>query len=184
MRFRIMGLIRIKDKQFKPFITHDEIEKRIVDVASKINDDYEGQTPIFLPVLNGAFMFSADLMKHVELDCEIQFVKCASYKGTESTGKVKQLIGAPTDIEGQSIVIIEDIVDTGRTIDVLVNELKKHNPASIAICSLLLKPDSYKLEHMIDYALFEIPNDFIIGYGLDYDGAGRNLKDIYKIVAD
>lgn len=177
-----MGIITVKDKQFKTFITYAEIEMRISELGKRINEDYEGKVPLFLAILNGSFMFAADLFKHIEIDCAISFVKIASYKGTTSTGNVVNLIGMDENVADRHVVVLEDIVDTGRTLTDLLPGLKNQNPASLHVMSLLLKPDSMEYDIPIQYAGFEIPQKFIVGYGLDYDGYGRNLKDIYQIV--
>lgn len=177
-----MGIITVKDKQFKTFITYAEIEMRIGELGKRINEDYEDKVPLFLAILNGSFMFAADLFKHIEIDCAISFVKIASYKGTTSTGNVVNLIGMDENVTGRHVVVLEDIVDTGRTLTDLLPGLKNQNPASLHVMSLLLKPDSMEYDIPIQYAGFEIPQKFIVGYGLDYDGYGRNLKDIYQIV--
>ena len=176
-----METITVKDLSFKPFISEEELQMAIKKVAQKINKDYEGKTPIFLGVLNGSFMFMADLMKSIELDCYTSFVKMASYEGTESTGKINELIGLNEDIEGKDIVLVEDIVDTGNTLVKLFEILKEKKPKSIKIATLLYKPEAYKKDYKIDYVGKEIPNAFVLGYGLDYDGLGRNLSSIYVL---
>jgi hypoxanthine phosphoribosyltransferase len=176
-----MERIKIKDKEFSKFIKYDDIQIAIKNLSKQINKDYNGKTPLFLVILNGAFMFAADLFKNLDFDCEISFVKLSSYSGTETTENVKHLIGINEEITGREVVIVEDIVDTGITIEHMINELNRFNPKEIKIATLLLKPEKYKKEHKIDYVALEIPNDFIVGYGLDYDGFGRNLPDIYKI---
>jgi hypoxanthine phosphoribosyltransferase len=177
-----METLQVKDKKFAVSIPEAEILKQVKRVAGEINRDYEGREPLFLAVLNGAFIFAADLMKEVVLPSEIQFIKLASYEGTTSTGAVTETIGMTADISGRDVVIIEDIVDTGLTMQHLVDSLSARSPRSIAICSLLVKPANLKIDLDIRYKCFEIPNDFILGYGLDYDGFGRNTRDIYTVV--
>ena len=179
-----MSRVKIKDKTFETSIPEAEILKRIQAVADRINKDMEGKTPIFLAVLNGSFMFAADLMKMVTIPCEISFVKLASYEGTSSTGKIKQMIGVNTDLTGRNVIIVEDIVESGLTMQNMLDQLKEHNPASVSICTLLLKPEKLTVDLDIDYTVMEIPNDFIVGYGLDYDQQGRNLRDIYTLVSE
>ena len=177
-----MDTIQIKDKRFTPFIPEERILKEVARVASEINRDLEGTNPLFLSVLNGAFMFAADLMRNLTIPSEISFVKLASYAGTSSTGKVKELVGLNDDIEGRTVVIVEDIVDTGLTMQRLLDTLGTRNPEAIHIASLLVKPEKLKVNLNIEYVAMEIPNDFIVGYGLDYDGFGRNYPDIYTVV--
>ncbi len=177
-----MSIIRVKDKTFKTFIPEDEIQRHVKAVAEKINKDLEGRNPLFLAVLNGSFMFAADLMRYITIPCEISFVKLASYQGTTSTGKVKEIIGINEDLQDRTVVIIEDIVDTGRTMKRMLETLGTRNPKSLHICTLLVKPDKLEENLNIEYAAMEIPNDFIVGYGLDYDQQGRNLRDIYTVV--
>ena len=177
-----MRTVTLKDKTFELSIAYEEIQAAIRQIAKEINSDYAGEEPLFLAVLNGSFMFAADLMKEIELTCAISFVKLASYHGTESTHTVKKLIGLNEEIRGRSIIILEDIVDSGLTMEKILEELKTIQPKDISIATLLLKPDALEKDIEIDYVGIEIPNDFIVGYGLDYDGLGRNLKNIYKIV--
>ena len=177
-----METIRIKDKQFKTFITEEQILKEVARVGEEINRDSADANPLFVSVLNGSFMFTADLMKHVSVPCEISFVKLASYAGTSSTGKVKELVGLNDDITGRTIVIVEDIIDTGLTMERLIETLKARNPKEIRIATLLVKPDKLKVDLDINYIAMSIPNDFIVGYGLDYDGLGRNYRDIYTVI--
>lgn len=174
--------IRVKDKDFSIFIKADTIDAAIQKVADSINLDTASENPVFLVVLNGAFMFAADLLKKVTVNCSISFVKLASYSGTQSTNTVKELIGLNEDIKGRSVIVIEDIIDTGNTLNVLMDLLKVHGVDKMRIATLLYKPDAFQGKYKIDYVGMEIPNDFIIGYGLDYDGFARNLPDIYKIV--
>lgn len=176
-----MDIITVKDKSFKPFISEEKLQESIKEVAQKINNDYKGKTPIFLGVLNGSFMFFADLLKSINLECTVSFVKLASYEGTKTTGKVNELIGLNEDIEDRDIILIEDIVDTGNTLVKLYEILTVKNPRSIKIATLLYKPEAYKKEYKIDYTGLEIPNAFVLGYGLDYDGLGRNLSSIYVL---
>jgi hypoxanthine phosphoribosyltransferase len=176
-----METITVKDLSFKPFISEEELQVAIKKVAQNINKDYKGKTPIFLGVLNGSFMFMGDLMKSINLDCFTSFVKMASYEGTESTGKINELIGLNEDIEGKDIILVEDIVDTGNTLVKLYEILGEKKPKSIKIATLLYKPEAYKKSHKIDYVGKEIPNAFVLGYGLDYDGLGRNLSSIYVL---
>jgi len=176
-----MDIITVKDKSFKPYISEEDLMALVRNVASQINTDYEGKTPIFLGVLNGSFMFFGDLLKSIDLECTVSFVKLASYEGTSSTGQVNELIGLNDDIEGKDIILIEDIVDTGNTLVKLHQILSEKNPGSIRIATLLYKPEAYKKNHPIDYVGLEIPNAFVLGYGLDYDGLGRNLNSIYVL---
>lgn len=177
-----MENVKIKDKEFALFIPEKKILEQIDRVAQEINRDLAGKNPLFVCVLNGAFMFAADLMKKVSIPSEISFVKLSSYKGTTSTGKLKELIGLQEDIEGRSVVIVEDIVDTGHTMVSVIEQLKQKYPSEVRVATLLYKPNALKVELKLDYVAMEIPNDFILGYGLDYDGYGRNLADIYKII--
>lgn len=176
-----MNSIQVKDKKFDLLIDQQEIEAAISKIASDINKDIKDKQPLFLCVLNGAFMFAGELMKHVTEAAEISFVKLASYSGTESLGAAKSIIGLNEDIKGRTVVIVEDIVDTGYTMQGLLKTLNDMGVAEIKIASLLFKPASLKVDIKIDYVALEIPPDFIIGYGLDYDGFGRNLPNIYKI---
>ncbi len=174
--------VTLKDKTFELFITYDRIREAVENLAARINEDYKGkETPLFLGVLNGSFMFMAELMKKIEFQCEMSFVKLVSYSGTKSTGKVSELIGLQDNVAGRHIIVVEDIVDTGENIDHLMRSLVGHEPASVEMATLLFKPDAYKKEVPIKYPAMSIPNDFIVGFGLDYDQLGRNLKDIYKI---
>lgn len=174
-------MIQILDKNFDVFISKDEIEQEITSLASSINKDFEGKEVVFISVLNGSFMFSADMMKKIDLECEISFVKMKSYEGTESSGTVHELIGLNRDIKGKSVVILEDIVDSGLTIDKIMTLLQDKNPAEIKICTLLYKPSAFVGKTKPDYIGFSIPNAFVVGYGLDYNEKGRNLDAIYQI---
>ncbi len=179
-----MSKVKIKDKTFETSIPEAEILQHIKAVADRINKDMAGKNPIFLSILNGSFMFAADLMKMITIPCEISFVKMASYDGTASTGSVKQMIGINTDLKDRTVIIVEDIIESGLTIKHMLELLQGHNPASVHICTLLLKPEKLTVDLNIEYAAMEIPNDFIVGYGLDYDQQGRNLKDIYTLVSE
>ncbi|MCF0194653.1 MAG: hypoxanthine phosphoribosyltransferase [Bacteroidaceae bacterium] len=176
-----METITIKDKQFAVSIPEKEILRQVARVAAEINRDYKGETPVFLAVLNGSFIFAADLLREISLPCEIHFVKLASYEGVHTTGAIKELIGLATDITDRPVIIVEDIVDSGTTMAHMLDTLRKHNPKSIDICTLLLKPGALQVQLDIRYCALEIPNDFIVGYGLDYDGFGRNTRDIYTL---
>ncbi len=176
-----MSSVVIHGHTFKPKISSSEIQNAVAEVARQINKDLKGKKPLFLAVLNGSFMFAADLMKKVNIECEISFVKVASYEGTSSTGKIKQLIGLNEEIKGRTVVVLEDIVDTGNTIENVWEQLKSLGVADIKICTLLFKPNAYTKTVPIEYAAIVIPNDFIVGYGLDYKGLGRNLEDIYVL---
>lgn len=179
-----MSIVKIKDKTFKTSIPEEEILKKIQVVADRINEDMKDKNPLFLAVLNGSFIFAADLMRMITIPSEISFVKLASYQGTTSTGKVKEVIGINEDLSGRTIIIVEDIVESGLTIKRMIESLGTRNPASVHICTLLVKPEKLKVDLNIDYPVMEIPNDFIVGYGLDYDQQGRNLRDIYTIVEE
>lgn len=176
-----MQRVTLKDKTFVPYITSDKILESVKLVAQKINKELADEMPLFLVVLNGSFMFAADLLKEVTIPCEISFIKLASYHGTSSTGTVTEMIGLTEEIKGRTVVVVEDIVDTGITIEKLVILLTKKEVKQIKIASFLLKPEAYKKERVIDYVGMEIPNDFVVGYGLDYDGLGRNMKDIFVL---
>lgn len=173
--------IKLHDKTFRVLIPAEEIDKAVTRVAEQLNERYEGRTPIFLGVLSGSFLFLADLVRKVNFENQLAFVKISSYNGTESTGNVKQLIGVDFDIEGRDIIIVEDIVETGHSMNYLLDSLGKKNPASISICTLFFKPEKFLYEYNIDYTALSIGNEFIVGYGLDYNQLGRNLKDIYVI---
>lgn len=174
--------IQVLDKTFAVSISAEELEKEVKRVASEINRDYAGSQPIFLSVLNGSFIFAADLMREVELPCEISFVKLASYQGTNTTGNIREVIGLNIDITGRPVIIVEDIVDTGLTMAHMLETLKRQNPSSIDICTLLLKPTKLQVKLDVRYCCKQIPDDFVVGYGLDYNGFGRNTKDVYTII--
>ena len=174
-----MSTIKIHDKVFRTSYSEAEILQHVKAVADRLNKDMEGKNPLFLAVLNGSFIFAADLMRMITIPCEISFVKLASYQGTLSTGKVKEVIGINEDITGRTVVIIEDIVESGLTMKRMIDTLGTRNPESVHICTLLLKPEKLEVDLNIEYAAMEIPNDFIVGYGLDYNQQGRNLREIY-----
>jgi hypoxanthine phosphoribosyltransferase len=177
-----MDSIKIKDKSFRVSIPEAEIKTRVKALAEQMSKDLEGKNPIFLAVLNGAFIFAADLMREMTIPCEISFVKLASYQGTTSTGKVKEVFGINEDLSGRTVVIVEDIVESGQTMKQMIESLGTRNPESVRICTLFFKPEKLKEDLNLDYVAFRIPDDFIVGYGLDYDGLGRELKDVYTIV--
>lgn len=177
-----MDKITIKDKTFVKYITASDIDLAVANLAQNINTDYKDKTPIMLVVLNGAIIFASDLLKKLTIQCEVSCIKVSSYEGgLTSTNQVKSIIGLNTDIRNRDLIIIEDIVDTGLTITSLINQLNESNPASIKIAALTFKKDAYKLSTPIDYVAMEIPNKFVVGYGLDYDELGRNLPDIYQL---
>ncbi len=179
-----MSIVKIKDKMFETSITEDAIKARVKALAAQMSKDLEGKNPLFLAVLNGSFIFAADLMREMTIPCEISFVKLASYQGTTSTGKIKEVIGINEDLNGRTVVIVEDIVESGLTMTRMIESIGTRNPASVHICTLLLKPERLKVDLNIEYVAFRIPNDFILGYGLDYDQQARGLKEIYVIKED
>ncbi len=177
-----MDNIKVLDKTFAISIPESRIKERVAELGAAISRDLEGKNPIFLAVLNGSFVFAADLLRAVNIPCEISFIRLASYIGTSSTGNVKEVMGLTEDLEGRTVVVVEDIIDSGLTMKELLATLQAKHPAEVHVASLLVKPDNMKVSLDIRYRCFEIPNDFIVGYGLDYDGYGRNLKDIYTVV--
>ena len=177
-----MQTIQVKDKSFSLFISEKEILREIKRIAKQINKDFQDKEPVFLAVLNGSFIFAADLLKEVNLPSEISFVKLSAYQGVTTTGKIREVIGLNVDLTDRPVIIVEDIVDTGLTMAHMLDVLKQQNPASIDICTLLLKPGKLQVDLDIKYCCMEIPNDFIVGYGLDYDGYGRNMRDIYTLI--
>jgi len=174
-------MIHLHDKTFVPYISSEEIQFAIENLAKKMDDDFFEETPIFIGILNGSFMFFSDLMKQYRGMCEVSFVKVASYEGTQSTQNVKQLIGINENLEGKTVVIVEDIIDTGNTIEELKKILKDKKVKHLKIATLFFKPEAYKKDIKIDYIGIRIPNKFIVGYGLDYNGLGRNLPDVYEL---
>mgnify|MGYP002677598717 FL=1 len=176
-----MDKIKVRDREFAVSIPEEKIKTRVAEIAAQISHDLEGKRPLFLAVLNGSFVFAADLLRGIDTPCEISFVRMASYEGTSSTGDVKQLIGLKENIKDRTVVIVEDIIDSGLTMVHLLDLLKEKQPADIKIAALLVKPGNLKVNLDIPYCCFEIPNDFIVGYGLDYDGEGRNLPSIYTV---
>ncbi len=177
-----MAQITVLDKTFESYIPHEQIDKAIQKIASQLEKDLTNEKPLFLVILNGAFMFAGDLFKKFTFPAEISFIKFVSYEGTQSTGTVRQLLGLDESIEGRTVVLVEDIVDTGISMEKVLEYLADKKAKDIRIATLLFKPKSYQKHFKIDYIGIEIPNDFIIGFGLDYNGQARNLKDIYKIV--
>jgi hypoxanthine phosphoribosyltransferase len=177
-------IIQVLDKKFKPYIKAQEIQEQINKLAGRINNDYADKKPLFIAILNGSFMFASDLFKELIIDAEICFIKLASYKGTKSTGNVITSIGLDMPLNDRHVIIIEDIVDTGKTLHEFLPQLVSQQPASLKIAALLHKPDALVHPLKIDYIGFNVPNKFLLGFGLDYDGLGRNLKEIYQLVED
>ena len=177
-----MKKIKVKDLEFSVSITAKEIDKAAQKVADEINRDLKGKTPLFLVILNGAFMFAADLFKKINIECEVSFVKLSSYVGTKTTSTVRELIGLDEVLKDRYVVIVEDIIDTGITMENTIQKLKHLEAADVRIATLLFKPDAFQKDYPIDYIGMEIPNEFIVGYGLDYDGYARNLPDIYTLI--
>lgn len=173
--------IHIGDKEFELYIAESRIMEAVENVALELNEELRDAEPLFLSVLNGSFLFAADLLKRMEIRCEISFVKVASYHGTTSSGTVKQLVGLNESLEGRNVVILEDIVDTGNTLESIMRSLQEHHPAEIRVATLLFKPEAYRGDRSIDHMALEVPDEFLVGYGLDYNGFGRNLRDIYKL---
>ncbi len=176
--------IKVNNKIFTPFITAEQINEKINILAAELNRDYEGKRPLFIAILNGSFMFASDLFKAVTIEAEICFIKLASYKGTKSTGNVITSIGLDEPLNSRHVVIVEDIVDTGKTLNEFLPQLFNQQPASLKIAALLHKPDALAYPVKIDYLGFNVPNKFLLGFGLDFDGLGRNLKEIYKLVEE
>jgi hypoxanthine phosphoribosyltransferase len=177
-----MSIIRVHDKEFGPYLGKELIDEKIQVIADAMNRDYADKRPLFIAILNGAFMFASDLFKKISIDAEISFIKLASYKGTKSSGQVITAIGLDTDLHGRHVVILEDIVDTGKTLSEFLPQLEHQQPASLKIASLLHKPEATVYPISVDYLGFSVPNKFLLGYGLDYDGLGRNIPSIYQLV--
>jgi hypoxanthine phosphoribosyltransferase len=179
-----MSLIQVKDKKFVPYLTAAQIDEQIKRLGAEINRDYKDKNPLFIAILNGSFMFASDLFKELEGEPEICFIKLASYKGTKSTGNVITSIGLDESLKGRHVVILEDIVDTGKTLNEFLPQLNDQQPASLKIVALLHKPDALQYPVTIDYLGFSVPDKFLLGYGLDYDGLARNLKEIYQLTGE
>lgn len=177
-----MAFIKVHDKRFAPYLTKEEIDTRVRFIAEQLNDDYASKQPLFIAILNGSFIFASDLFKHLHIEAEISFIKLASYKGSKSTGNVITAIGLDNDVYGRDVIIIEDIVDTGRTLTDFLPQLYHQQPASLRVVSLLHKAEATIFPVTVDYLGFTIPDKFVVGYGLDYNGLGRNLPEIYKLV--
>ena len=177
-----MKEIRILDKRFREYLTERAIQERIEELAKQVNADLTGKEVVFLGILNGAFLFAADLFRRINFPARISFVKLASYEGTSSSGSIKELIGWNEDIKNKTIVIVEDIVDTGNTLERIVDELAIRKATEVKVAAMLFKPAAYTKEIRLDYVGFEIPNDFVVGFGLDYDGFGRNLSSVYSLI--
>ncbi|MEI7499341.1 MAG: hypoxanthine phosphoribosyltransferase [Bacteroidota bacterium] len=177
-----MTKVQVRELIFEKFINREEIDAAVQKVADGINRDYVGKNPLLLAILNGAFIFASDLLRKITIPCEISFVKFASYSGTLTTSKVKELIGVNEELEGRHVIVVEDIVDTGITMHKLLEDIHEKNPLDIKVACFCFKPEAFQKDFKIDYLGMVIPNDFIVGYGLDYDGQGRNFPEIYKIV--
>jgi hypoxanthine phosphoribosyltransferase len=177
-----MSVITVHDKSFETYLSEETIQQRVKAIAASINTDYKGKKPFFIAILNGSFMFAADLFKHISVDAELCFIKLASYKGMRSSGKVVTSIGLDDDLFGKDVVIVEDIVDTGKTLTNFLPKLVHQQPSSLKIATLLHKSEATEYPLTLDYVGFDIPNKFVVGYGLDYEGLGRNLKEIYQLI--
>ncbi|MFH1297168.1 MAG: hypoxanthine phosphoribosyltransferase [Bacteroidota bacterium] len=176
-----MEFVEVKDKVFRKFISREQIDQVVQQIADRINTDYADKNPLLLGVLNGAFVFAADLIRRLRIPCQISFVKYASYVGTRSSEEVKELIGLNEELKGRHVLVVEDIVDSGTTMDYLLKDIGKYDPASVSLVCFCRKPEAFLKTFKIDYLGMEIPNAFVVGYGLDYDGYGRNLPEIYKL---
>jgi hypoxanthine phosphoribosyltransferase len=177
----VMATVKVHDKEFETFIKAEDIQKKVAEMAVVLNKEYQGKRPLFIGVLNGALIFMADLVKNITVECELAFIKVSSYSGVSSTGTVKNMIGLSESIKDRHVIVVEDIIDTGDTAVYIIEELSKQQPASLKFATILFKPAALKRDIKPDYTGFEIPSDFVVGYGLDYDGLGRNLNDIYKL---
>lgn len=177
-----MSVINVHDKRFAVYLSENEIQEKVKGMAAQISNDYAGRRPLFIAILNGSFMFAADLFKHLTIEAELCFIKLASYKGMKSSGKVLTTIGLEEDIFGKDVIIVEDIVDTGKTLNKFLPKLGHQQPKSLKIATLLHKSEATEYPLKLDYVGFVIPNKFVVGYGLDYDGLGRNLKEIYQLI--
>lgn len=178
-------IVQLHDKKFKVSISAETIDEAVKKVAQRISNDYkDGEMPLFVGVLNGSFIFMADLVRKLDFNAEISFVKLSSYEGAQTTGEVKTLIGLNNHLKGRHVIIVEDIVDTGVSIENMINQLKTYEPQTIEVCTLFFKPAAYQKTYKIKYSAMEIGNDFIVGYGLDYDQLGRNFKDIYTVIPE
>jgi hypoxanthine phosphoribosyltransferase len=176
-----MSTIQVLDKTFEPYLKEAAIQEKITELAGQLNQDYASKRPLFLSILNGAFLFTADLFKQITIEAEVSFIKLASYKGTSSTGNVITAIGLDINVKDRHIIILEDIIDTGKTLHHYLPQLENMQPASVKIAVLLNKKEALQYPVQVDYTCFDIPNKFVVGYGLDYDGLGRNSKDIYQL---
>jgi hypoxanthine phosphoribosyltransferase len=177
-----MSVIKVHDKSFETYLADETIQQRVKEIAGDINNDYAGKKPLFIAILNGSFMFAADLFKQLTIEAEICFIKLASYKGMKSSGKVITTIGLEEDLFGKDVIIVEDIVDTGKTLHRFLPKLVHQQPKSLKIVTLLHKSEATEYPLVLDYVGFSIPNKFVVGYGLDYDGLGRNLREIYQLI--
>ncbi len=180
-KFNPMKSVKLADKEFVPYLSEEKVNQKVQEMAKQISEDYADKNPVILGVLNGAFMFLADLSKGLEMESQITFIRLSSYSGTETTGKVVELYGLEFDIENRHVLVVEDIIDTGLTMQALKKLLESKKPASVKLAVFLLKPEALRCEMEVDYLGFEIPNDFVIGYGMDYDGYGRNLASIFQL---
>jgi len=176
-----MNKLKIRDKIFEVYLEEKEILEKVSELAQQIENDYRGKEVLFISILNGSFVFTADLLRDIDMHLEVSFMKLSSYEGLKSTGDVRRLIGVNEDLKNKTVIILEDIIDTGKTLDGIIEDLYDKGAKEIRVAALLLKPDAYTGSYKIDYLGFEIPNDFVIGYGLDWDGLGRNLRSIYRI---
>lgn len=177
-------VVKVSDRSFKHYITHDKIQLSVQKIAQQIDIDYKGKTPLFLIVLNGAFIFASDLLKKITIDCEIGFLRVSSYQGMDTTEKIREVLGIDEDLNNRDIILVEDIVDTGITMEHVLNVIHSKGASSVKIATLLFKKGKFQKSFPVDYVGFSIPNDFVVGYGLDYNGLGRNLKNIYSVVEE